>query len=421
MLGRAVQLTCWHQSEGEENITNSASAEHYLIRCLHSSDSSEVDLPTMRELNRQGRYLWGDYIGMRIQPPPDVRVLNLESAITESIRNPDVPSDKAINYHFHSQNLDEAMQAYRDERHGGEQSTPVVLSLANNHVLDFGRRAFEEETLPLVKSEWLVIGVGYTFSEAARPVKLRIRNSLLHIYAMATGCSGTSSEWAATNRQSGVFWLPALTHPKAVDNAVRMFKHALALEPSTSPEKPLNLVSIHWGPNWAYRQGVMADAQAYRVALAHRLIDECGVDIIYGHSSHHVRGLERHNGKLIIYGAGDLINDYEGFENPGDELYVRTGALFVVDIAETDGMLEQVRLVPMYMDRLRLRRLQSNAAVWSPRNAELITNPRAPKEFLDFVNRMSRLDSGRSLDALNLTLVEEDPQIPDGPVLTFSS
>ena len=40
----------------------------------------------------------------------------------------------------------------------------------------------------------------------------------------------------------------------------------------------------------------MTDAQAYRAALAHRLIDECGVDLIYGHSSHHVRGLERYNG-----------------------------------------------------------------------------------------------------------------------------
>ena len=43
-------------------------------------------------------------------------------------------------------------------------------------------------------------------------------------------------------------------------------------------------------------------------------IDECAVDMIYGHSSHHVRGMEHYKGKLIIYGAGDLYNDYEGMQ-----------------------------------------------------------------------------------------------------------
>ena len=32
-------------------------------------------------------------------------------------------------------------------------------------------------------------------------------------------------------------------------------------------------------------------------------------------------GLEVHNGKLVVYGCGDLVNDYEGFDNPGDDLY----------------------------------------------------------------------------------------------------
>ena len=143
------------------------------------------------------------------------------------------------------------MQAYHDERHGGDQKAPVVISLANNHALDFGRRAFEEETVPLLKSKWLAVGVGHTFNEAARPVELCIRNTLVRVYAMATECSGTSSRWAASNERSGVFWLPALTHPKAVDDAVRMMKRALELSPSSPSQKPLVFVSIHWGPNWA--------------------------------------------------------------------------------------------------------------------------------------------------------------------------
>lgn len=36
----------------------------------------------------------------------------------------------------------------------------------------------------------------------------------------------------------------------------------------------------------------------------------CDTDIIYGHSSHHVQGVEVHKGKLIIHGYCDFVDDY---------------------------------------------------------------------------------------------------------------
>ena len=42
------------------------------------------------------------------------------------------------------------------------------------------------------------------------------------------------------------------------------------------------------------------------------LIDNAAVDIIHGHSSHHIKGIEIYKGKPVIYGSGDFINDYEG-------------------------------------------------------------------------------------------------------------
>lgn len=38
-----------------------------------------------------------------------------------------------------------------------------------------------------------------------------------------------------------------------------------------------------------------------------------------GHSSHHVKGIEVYNGKMIAYGAGDFLNDYEGIVGQGYE------------------------------------------------------------------------------------------------------
>ena len=65
------------------------------------------------------------------------------------------------------------------------------------------------------------------------------------------------------------------------------------------------VVSVHWGSNWGY------DVPDAHVEFAHRLVDG-GVDVVFGHSSHHPRPVEIYRGHPILYGCGDLINDYEG-------------------------------------------------------------------------------------------------------------
>lgn len=47
-------------------------------------------------------------------------------------------------------------------------------------------------------------------------------------------------------------------------------------------------------------------------ALSYSSCVAAGVDVVCGHSSHHVKGAEVHAGKLAIYGCGDLVSDYEG-------------------------------------------------------------------------------------------------------------
>ena len=47
--------------------------------------------------------------------------------------------------------------------------------------------------------------------------------------------------------------------------------------------------------------------------FAHWLVDG-GVDIVHGHSSHHPRPIEVYRDRLILYGCGDFIDDYEGIE-----------------------------------------------------------------------------------------------------------
>ena len=138
MLGRAVQLSFPVQASGEEFIRDSCTAEHYMNMALHSPK------PTLSEIRKQnqncGSYLWGKS-RFEMKHEPDVCLLNLETAVTKTISNSDIPSYKGINYHMHVDNFETIMAGFPFK-------APVVLCFANNHSLDFGRKALEKESLP---------------------------------------------------------------------------------------------------------------------------------------------------------------------------------------------------------------------------------------------------------------------------------
>ncbi|MBS0001071.1 MAG: CapA family protein [Cyclobacteriaceae bacterium] len=95
----------------------------------------------------------------------------------------------------------------------------------------------------------------------------------------------------------------------------------------------------------------------------HRMIDEAGVDIIHGHSSHHPRGIEIYKNKPIIYGAGDFINDYEGIG--GHEEYRGDLTLmYFLDIRLQDQDLERMILIPLKIENMQLKNTSGEASQW---------------------------------------------------------
>jgi poly-gamma-glutamate capsule biosynthesis protein CapA/YwtB (metallophosphatase superfamily) len=99
-----------------------------------------------------------------------------------------------------------------------------------------------------------------------------------------------------------------------------------------------------------------------QVLFAHRLIDG-GVDLIHGHSSHHPRPVEVYRGRLILYGCGDCIDDYEGiagYEEFRDDLRL----LFFASLAPGSGELEDLRMVPMQSRKMRLQRAGETDSQW---------------------------------------------------------
>ena len=137
-----------------------------------------------------------------------------------------------------------------------------------------------------------------------------------------------------------------------------------------------------------------------------------------------------------MYGAGDLINDYEGFANAGDEAYNKLGALFVVDVAvqqqqedEEDATgcggaaLVDLRLVPTFMDRLQLKRVVAGeCTMWDPSTQTMLapqSSVAIARRLCDAINRLSAMDVGAHGHAVHLDVVDDDPAIPGGPILAL--
>ncbi|MDB6108741.1 MAG: hypothetical protein JWR69_491, partial [Pedosphaera sp.] len=114
------------------------------------------------------------------------------------------------------------------------------------------------------------------------------------------------------------------------------------------------IASIHWGGNWGY------EISKEQIAFAHLLIEE-GEAIVHGHSSHHVKSLEVHQDRLILYGCGDFLSDYEGIS--GYEMYRGDlGLMYLVQAEPRRGRLAAARLIPMQVRRFRLNRAPTTDA-----------------------------------------------------------
>lgn len=267
---------------------------------------------------------WGDALAVLDEVAPDVRVLNLETSIT---RSDDVDRRKSVHYRMAPDNVP-CLTAAR----------PDACALANNHVLDFGRDGLEETLDTLAAAGIAAVGAGRDASDAARPTIIPLEHGRVIVFSFATQTSGVPREWAATAEHAGVDLLPSLSDTTAGEVVERV----------REVKRPGDVVvaSIHWGANWGY------EVPADHVGFAHRIVDG-GVDILHGHSSHHPRPIEVYRGKLILYGCGDLIDDYEGisgYEDYRDDLRL----LYFASVQRDTGSLRRLRMATMHAGRMRL-------------------------------------------------------------------
>lgn len=281
-------------------------------------------------------YIWGDALAEFQRARPGVRIANLETAVTTSA---DAWPGKAIHYRMNPANLPCLSAARLD-----------CCTLANNHVLDWGRRGLTETLQSLHRAGMRTAGAGSNADEAAAPAIIETANQCrVLVFAFATVSSGVPGEWAATKNRSGVNLLTDLGSD-AVGSIARQVR-------GKKRARDTVVLSVHWGGNWGF------DVSREERAFAHGLIDRAGVDVVHGHSSHHIRGIEVYREKPIIYGCGDFLNDYEGIG--GHESYRPDLSLMYFPTLDgaTGGLLQFV-LTPTQIRRFRINRAPAEGALW---------------------------------------------------------
>ncbi len=280
--------------------------------------------------------LWGDALAEFERRRPDARIVNLETAVTTS---DDAWPGKGIHYRMHPANV-RALTAARLD----------CCVLANNHVLDWGHAGLAETLDTLARAGIRTAGAGRDAAQAATPAVIDLPpGRRVLVFGFCTEDSGVPREWAATASRPGVALLKRLDAQAAADIAAQVSAVRRAGD--------VVVASIHWGGNWGFA------IPAAQREFARRLIDEAGVDLVHGHSSHHIKGIEVHRGKLILYGCGDFINDYEGIG--GHERWRGDLALmYFATLDASTGALAALDMTPTRMRRFRVRRAADEEAQW---------------------------------------------------------
>lgn len=327
MTGRGIDQVLPHPGDPRIYEPYMTSAQGYvrLAEDAHGPIPRPVDFS----------YIWGDALAELSRRRPDLRIVNLETAVTTA---GDPWPGKGIHYRMHPANLPSLTAAGID-----------CCVLANNHILDWGFAGVGETLTRLEQAGIKTAGAGMNLAQAQNPAKLEVPGKgAIWVFAVGDESSGIPPSWGAREDRPGVDLLPDLSAETARRLAQRI----------RSCKRPgdLAVLSIHWGGNWGY------EIPAEQRTFARRLIDE-GVDIVHGHSSHHPRGIEIYRGKAILYGCGDFLNDYEGIRGRG-EFRGDLTLLYFLTLERGSGRLLRLEMTPMQIRRFRLQYAKPSDVRW---------------------------------------------------------
>lgn len=152
-----------------------------------------------------------------------------------------------------------------------------VVSLANNHVFDFGAGGLEDTVAHVRAAGLEPLGAGSTAEDARREVTFDVRGTRIAFL----GFTEMTNEHLSTTGFVG-----------RLENAVARVREVRS-------RVDVLVVSLHWGVQFTSRP------RPWQRRLAHALLD-AGADAILGHHPHVLQTVETHAGKPIVYSLGNF-------------------------------------------------------------------------------------------------------------------
>lgn len=158
-----------------------------------------------------------------------------------------------------------------------------VITLANNHMMDFGPLALEDTLANLDEKEILSTGAGMDLEDAREPAIVKIKGKTIAFLAYSLTFP---LEFFASAGRPG-------TAPGYADFVKADIE-------KVRPHADLVVVSFHWGAE------LLTAAKDYQIELGHHAID-WGADLVLGAHPHVLQELEVYKGRLIAYSLGNFV------------------------------------------------------------------------------------------------------------------
>lgn len=193
------------------------------------------------------------------------------------------------------------------------------VNIANNHILDYSLEGMLDTIKNLNELNIANTGAGLNPKEASKYVIHNVKGVRIGVISYADHYEN----WSARNNKPGINYIDLNDDNVDVLNYIKEIKKSV----------DILIFSIHHGSNYV---DVIPENT---VKFFHKLI-EYGVDIIHGHSAHHVLPIEKIGDKYILYSMGDFIDDYAV-----DPIY-RNDLSFIAELYILNGKLESLKIIP---------------------------------------------------------------------------
>jgi poly-gamma-glutamate synthesis protein (capsule biosynthesis protein) len=209
-----------------------------------------------------------------------------------------------------------------------------VVTLANNHALDFGEEALLDTIEHLDRAGIAHVGAGADVEQARAPAIIE-RDS---VRVAVIGVADHPADFDAERGHPGIAYAAVLGEvPPWLQDTIA----------GASRNNDVVVVTPHWGPN-------MTPRPVPHVRKAAPLLVEAGATLVAGHSAHVFQGVE----ERVLYDLGDFLDDYAVDPTLRNDL----GLLWLVEVGPAGP--KRLEALPLALDYCYTRAADGEDAAW---------------------------------------------------------